>query len=61
MSQSVDMLTADALQDTSRWFLRDATLKAANTILVNHHHGQELSAVGATGGGRRRMASASPL
>ena len=45
MSQSVDTLTADALQDTSRWFLRDATLKAANTILVNHHHGQALSAI----------------
>lgn len=45
MSQSVDTLTADALQDTSRWFLRDATLKAANTILVNHHHGRALSAI----------------
>ena len=43
MSQSVDTLTADALQDTSRWFLRDATLKAANGILVNHHHGLKLS------------------
>ena len=51
MSQSVDTLTADALQDTSRWFLRDATLKAANTILVNHHHGQTLSTV--WGDGRR--------
>jgi len=27
--------TADMLQDTSRWFLRDTTLKAANTILVD--------------------------
>ena len=51
MSQSVDMLTADALQDTSRWFLRDATIKAANTILVNHHHGLKLS--GIWGDGRR--------
>jgi hypothetical protein len=51
MSQSVDTLTADALQDTSRWLLREATLKAANTILVNHHHGQTLSAV--WGDGRR--------
>jgi len=39
MSQSVDSLTAETLQDTSRWFLRDATLKAANTILVDHHYG----------------------
>jgi TnpA family transposase len=45
MSQSVDTLTAETLQDTSRWFLRDATIKAANTILVNHHHGLKLSAI----------------
>ena len=45
ISQSVDTLTAEALQDTSRWFLRDATIKAANTILVNHHHGLELSSI----------------
>jgi TnpA family transposase len=51
MSQSVDMLTADALQDTSRWFLRDVTIKAANTILVNHHHALKLS--GIWGDGRR--------
>jgi TnpA family transposase len=51
MSQSVDTLTADALQDTSRWFLRDATIKAANTILVDHHHGLKLS--GTWGDGSR--------
>jgi len=45
MSHSVDSLTADALQDTSRWFLRDATLKAANAVLVDHHHGLKLSGV----------------
>ena len=45
MSQSVDSLTAETLQDTSRWFLRDATLKAANTILVDHHHGLKLSSI----------------
>jgi len=45
MSQSVDTLTADALQDTSRWFLRDATIKAANTILVDHHHGLKISSI----------------
>ena len=45
MSQSVDTLTAEALQDTSRWFLRDATIKTANTILVNHHHGLKLSGI----------------
>jgi TnpA family transposase len=45
MSQSVDDLTADMLQDTSRWFLRDETLKAANTSLVNYHHTLPLSRV----------------
>ena len=49
MSQSVDTLTAEALQDTSRWFLRDATLKAGNTILVDHHHGLKLSSVWGSG------------
>src|SRR5271167_2569145 len=34
MSQSVDTLTAEILQDTSRWFLRDATIKAANGIVT---------------------------
>ena len=51
MSHSVDSLTADALQDTSRWFLRPATLKAANAVLVDHHHGLKLS--GVWGDGRR--------
>jgi hypothetical protein len=45
MAQSVDALTADRLQDISRWFVRDATLKAANTILVDYHHGLPLSRV----------------
>ena len=45
MSQSVDTLTAESLQNTNRWFLRDATIKTANTILVNHHHGLKLSSI----------------
>lgn len=45
MSQSVDTITAEALQDTSRWFLRGATLKAANTILVDYHHSLQFSRV----------------
>jgi len=43
MSQSVDDLAAEMLQDTSRWFLRDETLKAANAILVDYHHHLPLS------------------
>jgi TnpA family transposase len=45
MSQSVDDLTAESLQETSRWFLRDATLKAANVVLVDHHNALTLSAI----------------
>ena len=51
MAQCVDAVTAERLQDTSRWFLREATLKAANAILVNHHHAMPLSRV--WGDGRR--------
>jgi TnpA family transposase len=45
MSQSVDSLTAGQLQDINRWLVREATLKAANAILVDHHHGLSLSRV----------------
>jgi TnpA family transposase len=45
MSQSVDDLAAEMLQDTSRWFLRDETLKAANAILVDYHHQLPLSRI----------------
>ena len=50
MSQSVDTLTANALQDTSRWFLRPATIKAANTVMVDHHHGLPFSRLWGSGG-----------
>ncbi len=49
MSQSVDTLTADALQDTSRWFLRPVTIKAANTVMVDHHHGLPISSLWGNG------------
>ena len=45
MSQSVDGVTAGRLQDINRWFVREATLKAANTVLVDHHHRLPLSRV----------------
>jgi TnpA family transposase len=45
MAQSVDAITAEQLQDTNRWFLRDATIKAASTTLVNYHHELPLSQV----------------
>jgi hypothetical protein len=38
-------MDASPYNDTSRWFLRDATIKAANTILVDHHHGLKLSSL----------------
>ena len=45
MAHSVEGLTADMLQDMSQGGLREATLNAANTILVNFHHRLPLSAV----------------
>ena len=45
MAHSVEGITADMLQDMSQWCLREETLKAANTILVNFHHRLPLSAV----------------
>ena len=38
MGDSVEDLTAADLQLTSRWLVRDATLKAANAQIVEHHH-----------------------
>lgn len=38
MGDSVEDLTAADLQQTSRWLVRDATLKAANAQIVEHHH-----------------------
>jgi hypothetical protein len=45
MAHSVEGITADRLQDMSQWCLREETLKAANTILVNFHHRLPLSTV----------------
>jgi TnpA family transposase len=46
MANSVDEeITAKRLQEMSQWCLREETLKAANTILVNFHHRLPLSAV----------------
>jgi len=45
MSQSVDGDTARQLLDVNRWFVREATVKAANTILVDYHHKLPLSGV----------------
>ncbi len=45
MAHSVEGITADMLQDMSQGCLREDTLHAANTILVNYHHQLPLSAV----------------
>ena len=50
MSQSVDDISAEQLQDINRWFVREATLKAANTILVDYHHSLLSSRVWGDGG-----------
>jgi TnpA family transposase len=38
MGHSADGITADMLQHVSRFFLTEATLKAANAAMVNFHH-----------------------
>lgn len=45
MAHSVEGITVDRLQDMSQGCLREDTLNAANTILVNYHHQLPLSAV----------------
>lgn len=45
MAQSTEGVGLDALQRITRWFLRPQALKAANRVLVNHHHGLALSSV----------------
>lgn len=37
-------IPVDTLQHVARWFLRDDTLRAANRVLVDHHHQLLLSA-----------------
>jgi TnpA family transposase len=38
MSGSIEGMTADQLQHTSQWFLRETTLKAASKAVVDYHH-----------------------
>jgi TnpA family transposase len=45
MGQSAQGITVNMLQHVNRWFVREETLKAANTMLVNYHHQLPLSAV----------------
>jgi len=49
MAQSAEGITLEGLQELSRWFLREATLKASKTILINYHHQSTLSGVWGSG------------
>jgi TnpA family transposase len=49
MAQSTDGITIDMLQNVSRWYLRQETLRAANRVLVDYHHRLELSSVWGSG------------
>jgi len=51
MAQSTKDITVDMLQRTSRWCLRAEALKAANRVLVDHHH--RLPFAGVWGDGTR--------
>ena len=45
MGHSVEGLSGDQLAHASRWRVREATVQAANAVLVNYHHGLAASAV----------------
>ena len=45
MGESAEGVTVDILRHVSRWFLREGTLRGANTTLVNHHARLPLSFV----------------
>ena len=49
MGQSTEGITVDMLHHVTRFFLTDATVKAANATLVNFHHQLPLSAVWGSG------------
>ena len=49
MGHSAEGITADMLQHVSRFFLTDATLKAANGVVVNFHHRLGFSELWGTG------------
>ena len=51
MAQSTKDITVDMLQRTSKWCLRADALKAANRVLVDHHH--RLAFAGIWGDGTR--------
>ena len=49
MGDSVETLTAADLQHASRWLVREATLKAASTQMVDYHHQRPFAAVWGNG------------
>ncbi len=45
MGDSVEGLTAGDLQQTSRWLVRETTLKAASALIVEHYHRLDFAAI----------------
>jgi TnpA family transposase len=45
MAQSTKGITVDVLHDVTKVYLREDTFRAANRVLVNHHHSLPLSSV----------------
>ncbi len=60
MGSSVQGLAAADLQHTSRWLVRDATLKAANAQIIEHQHRLPFAARWGVGRLRRPTANALP-
>ena len=43
MGNSTKGITIDELSHVSRWFIRESTIRAANAVIVDYHHGMRLS------------------
>jgi len=50
MGNSTDAVTVEMLQNVSRHYLTEITLKEANNRLVNYHHGLSMSGIWGDGG-----------
>jgi TnpA family transposase len=43
MGNSAKGITVDEISNTSRWYIRESTIKAANAMIVDYHHRMRLS------------------
>lgn len=60
MGGSIEGMTLDRLHHASQWFLRGATLKAANKVVADHRHRCRSAGLGARATFHPPTASAAP-